>query len=119
MKRIPNMPRAASCELRENRVGFGSWLVARSSQHTARLMVCILIACAGGRSTAQEPETTLKVDVKLVNVFVTVTDARGAPVTNLQKKNFLLKEDGKEQKMASSAGNRLCRCRLCWGSIRA
>src|SRR3977135_2699380 len=100
MKRIPNMPRAASYELRENGVGFGSWRVARRSQHAALLMVCILIACAGARSTAQEPETTLKVDVKLVNVFVTVTDARGAPVTNLQKENFLLKEDGKEQKIA-------------------
>ena len=49
---------------------------------------------------AQDPETTLKVDVKLVNVFVTVTDAHGAPVANLQKENFLLKEDGKEQKIA-------------------
>ena len=49
---------------------------------------------------AQEPETTFKVDVKLVNVFVTVTDARGAPVANLQKENFVLKEDGKEQKIA-------------------
>jgi Ca-activated chloride channel family protein len=36
----------------------------------------------------------------LVNVFVTVTDANGAPVANLQKENFLLKEDGKEQKIA-------------------
>ena len=94
------MPRAASYELRENGVGFGSWLVARSSQHTARLIVCILIACAGARSIAQEQETTLKVDVKLVNVFVTVTDARGAPVASLQKENFLLREDGKEQKIA-------------------
>src|ERR1700676_1292588 len=100
MKRIPNMPRAASCELRENGVGFGSWLVARGSQRPAPLIVCILIAWPGGRSMAQEPETTLKVDVKLVNVFVTVTDARGAPVTTLQKENFLLKEDGKEQKVA-------------------
>ncbi|MGB0108787.1 MAG: VWA domain-containing protein [Terriglobales bacterium] len=49
---------------------------------------------------AQEPETTFKVDVKLVNVFVTVTDARGAPVANLQKENFVLKEDGKEQRIA-------------------
>src|SRR6202795_3886930 len=62
--------------------------------------VFLLILCVGGRLMAQEPETTLKVDVKLVNVFVTVTDARGAPVTNLQKENFLLKEDGKEQKVA-------------------
>jgi Ca-activated chloride channel family protein len=49
---------------------------------------------------AEEPDTTIKVDVKLVNVFVTVTDARGAPVSSLQKENFVLKEDGKEQKIA-------------------
>jgi len=49
---------------------------------------------------AQESATTLKVDVKLVNVFVTVTDPHGAPVSNLAKENFLLKEDGKEQKIA-------------------
>src|ERR1700740_2336875 len=44
-----------------------------------------------------EPETTLKVDVRLVNVFVTVTDAHGAPVAGLKKENFLLQEDGREQ----------------------
>ncbi len=56
----------------------------------------------GARSPlrAEEPEATFKVDVKLVNVFVTVTDARGAPVANLQKENFVLQEDGKEQKIA-------------------
>jgi Ca-activated chloride channel homolog len=57
----------------------------------------LLIACARARLTAQQPDTTIHVDVKLVNVFVTVTDARGAPVPNLQKENFVLKEDGKEQ----------------------
>jgi Ca-activated chloride channel family protein len=36
----------------------------------------------------------------LVNVFVTATDARGTPVATLQKDNFRLKEDGKEQKVA-------------------
>ena len=30
-------------------------------------------------SVAQESDTTFKVDVKLVNVFVTVTDEHGAP----------------------------------------
>lgn len=50
--------------------------------------------------SAQEPSTTLKVDVKLVNVFVTVTDLHGAPVGGLTKENFLLKEDGREQKIA-------------------
>jgi Ca-activated chloride channel homolog len=52
------------------------------------------------RLAAQDSATTLKVDVKLVNVFVTVTDGRGAPVSSLAKENFLLKEDGREQKIA-------------------
>jgi Ca-activated chloride channel family protein len=56
--------------------------------------------CAAAASFAEEPATTLKVDVKLVNVFVTVTDAHGAPVPGLEKDNFVLKEDGQEQKIA-------------------
>jgi Ca-activated chloride channel homolog len=48
-------------------------------------------------ASAQTPETTLKVDVKLVNVFVTVTDEHGAPVGGLKKENFTLLEDGKQQ----------------------
>ena len=46
------------------------------------------------------PATTLKVDVKLVNVFVTVTDEHGAPVGSLKKENFLLQEDGTDQRIA-------------------
>jgi Ca-activated chloride channel homolog len=100
MKRIPQMPRAASYELGEINGRFSSWLEARGSKLAAGLMLCAFLAAAGGRLLAEEPETTIRVDVKLVNVFVTVTDARGAPVANLQKENFLLKEDGKEQKIA-------------------
>ena len=48
-------------------------------------------------SPAQSSETTLKVDVKLVNVFVTVTDEHGAPVAGLKKEDFTLLEDGKPQ----------------------
>jgi Ca-activated chloride channel homolog len=65
----------------------------------------LLLACAV--ANAQKPaaqnqstgdaETTLKVDVKLVNVYVTVTDPQGAPVAGLKKENFLVKEDGREQ----------------------
>jgi Ca-activated chloride channel family protein len=46
-----------------------------------------------------EPTTTLRVDVNLVNVFVTVTDSHGAPVGGLTKENFILKEDDLEQKI--------------------
>jgi Ca-activated chloride channel family protein len=51
-------------------------------------------------SDAQNSETTLKVDVKLVNVFVTVTDQHGAPVAGLIKENFALMENGKAQNIS-------------------
>lgn len=44
-----------------------------------------------------EPATTLKVDVNLVNVFVTVTDPHGAPIGGLTRENFVLKEDDHDQ----------------------
>jgi Ca-activated chloride channel family protein len=44
-----------------------------------------------------QPSTTLRVDVNLVNVFVTVTDAHGAPIDGLTKDNFVLMEDAQEQ----------------------
>ena len=105
MKRIQNQLRAASYELRANGVRVSSLLVARRSRHVARWIVCVLFLCAlflctSARLLAEEPETTIKVDVKLVNVFVTVTDGHGAPVASLIKENFVLKEDGKEQKIA-------------------
>jgi len=63
--------------------------------------ITLLLAGLSGAVRAQEePSTTLKVDVNLVNVFVTVTDSRGAPVGNLTKENFSLAEDGIEQKIA-------------------
>src|SRR6202163_3534856 len=69
----------------------------------ATLVVLLLAsaACtqqaAGQKQSTAEPETTLKVDVKLVNVYVTVTDARGGPVAGLKKENFILQEDGRDQ----------------------
>src|SRR5580765_7891414 len=51
-------------------------------------------------SVAQEPDTTFKVDVKLVNVFVTVTDEHGAPVAGLSKDDFQVFEDGTLQKVS-------------------
>src|SRR6478736_9364502 len=61
----------------------------------------LLIACAWCLCAAQEePSTTVKVNVRLVNVFVTVTDAHGAPISHLTKDNFKLSEDGIEQKIA-------------------
>jgi Ca-activated chloride channel family protein len=74
----------------------------------------LALAALGGMSTAalaqasaqqrpNEPSDnapTYRVDVKLVSVFVTVTDDRGAPVATLKKENFEVREDGVEQKLA-------------------
>jgi Ca-activated chloride channel family protein len=68
--------------------------------------VILLLACAAyaqqppAQTQSTEPEATLKVDVKLVSVYVTVTDAHGAPVAGLQKENFLVQEDGREQRIS-------------------
>jgi Ca-activated chloride channel family protein len=48
-------------------------------------------------SPSQEPATTFKVNVRLVNVFATVTDESGAPVGSLAKADFHVFEDGEEQ----------------------
>ncbi|MGB8732765.1 MAG: VWA domain-containing protein [Candidatus Sulfotelmatobacter sp.] len=64
----------------------------------------LLLACAVShaqqtpvqKQSTNEP-STLKVDVKLVNVYVTVTDAHGGPVGGLKKENFIVQEDGREQ----------------------
>jgi Ca-activated chloride channel family protein len=58
----------------------------------------VLVLCLA--SAAQDSDTTFKVDVKLVNVFVTVTDEHGAPIAGLKKDNFDLAEDDKAQKIA-------------------
>jgi len=61
----------------------------------------LLIACSACLCVAQEqPSTTVKVNVRLVNVFVTVTDGHGAPISHLTKDDFKLSEDGIEQKIA-------------------
>src|SRR6202162_2154006 len=70
-------------------------------------VILLLLACAAyaqrvpaQKQSTPEPETTLKVDVKLVNVYGTVTDAHGAPVAGLKKENFVMQEDGLEQKIS-------------------
>ncbi len=62
---------------------------------TAGFALVLCLVCS-----AQESDTTFKVDVKLVNVFVTVTDEHGAPMAGLKKEDFELAEDDKDQKIA-------------------
>lgn len=47
-----------------------------------------------------EEVSDIKVDVKLVNIFVTVTDEHGSPVGSLTKDNFQIFEDDHPQKIS-------------------
>jgi Ca-activated chloride channel homolog len=72
-----------------------------------KLATLILLLLLGAISPAQQvpapnpppnnSQSTLKVDVKLVNVYVTVTNAQGGPVAGLKKENFSVQEDGRDQ----------------------
>lgn len=67
----------------------------------AAIFIFIILSCwLSPACIAQDSDTTFKIDVKLVNVFVTVTDEHGAPIAGLKKENFQLKEDDKDQKIA-------------------
>jgi Ca-activated chloride channel family protein len=71
----------------------------------AATVILLLLACAVARAqkpqgksqSTAEADSPLKVDVKLVNVYVTVTDPHGSPVAGLKKENFRVQEDGREQ----------------------
>ena len=63
-------------------------------------LVLVLCLVSAAQDASQDSDTTFKVDVKLVNVFVTVTDQHGAPIAGLKKENFELAEDDKAQKIA-------------------
>src|ERR1035438_4795884 len=51
-------------------------------------------------TVAAAQEVTLHVNVKLVNVFVNVTDATGAIVGGLTREDFAVTEDGRPQQIA-------------------
>jgi len=50
---------------------------------------------------AGDASATIRVNVKLVNVFATVTDSSGAPVASLKQDDFQIFEDGVPQKIAT------------------
>ncbi len=66
--------------------------------HWRKTALWLLIALSPTAMAAQE--TTLKLNVKLVSVFVNVTDRNGAPVGGLTEKDFAVFEDGRPQKIA-------------------
>ncbi len=65
-------------------------------------LLCAAVAAPQEAPEAEKGTSTPKfhVNVRLVNVFVNVTDANGAPVGGLTKDDFALNEDGVAQKIA-------------------
>ena len=60
--------------------------------------LCWVFSFASGAQA--QPPPTISVNVRLVNVFVNVTDDRGAPIPGLTRDDFALSEDGHLQKIA-------------------
>ncbi|WP_446741778.1 VWA domain-containing protein [Silvibacterium acidisoli] len=60
----------------------------------------LLLVVAGVMTLSAQQGPPIQVDVHLVNVFVNVTDAAGAPVGGLGKDDFSLTEDGRAQKIS-------------------
>ena len=59
-----------------------------------------LSAVLSVRLPAQEEDKPLRLDVKLVSIFVNVTDKSGAIVGSLTQDDFKIFEDGRPQKIA-------------------
>ncbi|MDR3791868.1 MAG: VWA domain-containing protein [Terracidiphilus sp.] len=63
-------------------------------------MPLLLLALCAVSLLAQDAEPLIRVNVRLVNVFINVTDRNGAIVGGLGRENFRLTEDGRPQTIA-------------------
>ncbi len=80
---------------------FRRLLGERMGQRAFLRPACImLLALAAVALAAQDSVATLRVDVKLVSIFVNVTDKNGALVGGLTQNDFAVYEDGRPQQIA-------------------
>jgi len=70
----------------------------RRVKRAAWLFLAVMAACRGPVLFAQD--LTLHMDVKLVSVFVNVTDRNGSIVGGLTREDFAVAEDGRPQQIA-------------------
>src|SRR5580700_10987950 len=74
-----------------------------SLQSLGALPLAAAVVCAGlhgvARAQEQKKQTTIRVDVNLVNILASVIDASGHPVPDLTEDAFELKEEGVPQKI--------------------
>jgi len=72
----------------------------RKFKALAAIAFCCLVAELSFAQTSHERAPTIQVQVNLVNVFTSVTDADGNPVNGLTQNDFQIFEDGVPQKIA-------------------
>lgn len=65
-----------------------------------KILSALAVALAASGTLQAQTYPPIKVNVKLVNVFVNVTDSNGSPVGGLTKDDFTIAEDGHPQKIA-------------------
>ena len=80
--------------------GGASQRASQTNQKTADVKQDILAQDILEQDIPEQDIPDIKVDVRLVNVFVNVADAAGAPVGGLTRDDFEVSEDGKPQKIA-------------------
>ena len=71
----------------------------RAAVSTSLLKPCagVLVLLFATALFAQQPPSTISIDVKVVNVLATVRDKHNSIVNNLSKDDFVLEEDGRPQ----------------------
>jgi Ca-activated chloride channel family protein len=68
-------------------------------RHAALLVVSLAAGLAAAPVAAAQPVAVFSAETSLVNVAVTVEDARGRPIDGLAARDFVLREDGRKQKI--------------------
>lgn len=66
------------------------------------MRILLLLVLAGGVVAAQDTPR-FRAGTQLVEVYASVTDARGEPVTNLTREDFVVREDGEAQTVSAFA----------------
>ena len=84
--------------MRSYRIFFGRNRHRHNRQAVPRLLALALLLATALLPAQEDP--TFRVDVKLVSLFVNVTDGHGALVGGLGRENFAVTEDGRPQQIA-------------------
>src|SRR5215471_1989422 len=89
----------ASCMMKQSLAGIRHHHCTGMRILTALTLGAALAAQTPPQQTERDLPTTIKVDVSIVNILASVRDKRGGLVSNLEKNDFTVLEDGKPQEI--------------------